>query len=312
MVEIDSNKPDRQEERRAEERKQDHRRQIEKKMQNEPMKTFEAKLSEKTAQEKGDKDSVARNLHDLKKTKEEKQSLLDKILGVAKDKDSQQEKARVEGLQKHAKEEQAKEEKKNVGEEASRFDDMKKAKKEDVAQKAKKESSEQAQEGHKRVAEKEDGERGGSGGSGQGSEKDSGTGQRSLRQGSEFSGDKEDGEAFEQKVKDGLIAHVAGRQGFSSGTFDQNAKTFTPRDLDDIVSAVSLGINEKGEEEFSVELTDEYFDGLTLQAARTDQGVVLKFVCPNASVRSTFLKCRPTVYRHLKTKDIDVYRIDIV
>ena len=97
-----------------------------------------------------------------------------------------------------------------------------------------------------------------------------------------------------------------------AGGFQKDARNFTREDIDEIVSSVQLGFNEHGEEEFSVQLTDRYYDGLKVAATRTKEGVVIKFICPNASVRSTFIKCRPQLYLQFKGKGIGVVRIDII
>ncbi|EKD50588.1 MAG: hypothetical protein ACD_62C00494G0003 [uncultured bacterium] len=310
MVDID-NRVDRHEERRTEEKRTEERRQIEKKLQQEPMRTFEAKLSEKTAQELQGKESVAKHMHDLKKSKEDKQSLLDRILGVIKDKSQENEKSRVNAAHRQGKDEQRKETKKRIVEEdfkakQTREDDK------GSSQKTQKKEGEVSQEGHKRVAEKEEGD--GGGGFGQGGGRDSQSGERSFDQGaqSKFGEDHKQAEQTKQDAVKGFVGQVREQSRFSSGGFQRGARNFTQQNLDEIVSAVQLGVNEKGEEEFSVELTDDYFEGLKIMATRTEQGVVVKFICPNVSVRSTFLKCRPQVYQQLRSKQIEVFRVDVV
>ena len=105
---------------------------------------------------------------------------------------------------------------------------------------------------------------------------------------------------------------VSKKKFFGQGGFQQNAKPFSPKDLDEIVSAVQIGFNEQGEQEFSIQLSDKYYEGLKVTATRTPEGVIVKFECPNVSVRSTFLKCRPQLYLQFKAKKIAVLRIDVV
>jgi hypothetical protein len=310
MVDIDKTRADRDEERRSENKRQDTRRTMEKRMQSEPMKTFESKLSEKAAQEQDAKKTVSRHLHDLKKSKEEKQSMLDRILGVAKDKAQETEKSRVNATHKHAQKQEKEEVGKKVVKEDFKSKQAKESEKEEGTQKMEKKEGEQSAEGHKRVAEKSESEDGGGGGFGESSEGESGAGDQSLGNRNQSGSDSDGKNAFStENLNQGKVGQ---QSSFSSGGFQQNAKSFSERDLDEIVSQVNIGMNERGEEEFTVELTDEYFEGLSIQATRTEEGVVVRFVCPNVGVRSTFLKYRPQVYQHLRNKHVNVYRIDIV
>lgn len=308
-MEIYDKQSDRHEERRTDEKKTEARRNLEKKMQTEPMKTFEAKLAEKAAHEITSKESIQRQTMDQKQTKEEKQSLMDKILGVAGEKAQEEKKARVGAV--HREGERHFEEEKSKRHADADFD-VHKTKEEGDPGRTQKKGGEHSAEGHKRVAEKEDDQSsGGSGGSGREGFADA---EQSGQQ-SSSSNSRQDARAFKQKIvqheRDRLSAILKSR-GFGSGGFTSDARDFTSHDLDEIVSAVELGVNEHGEQEFSVQLTDDYFDGLKLQATRTDAGVVIKFVCSNVGVRSTFLKFRPKIYRHFKAKGISVQRIDVV
>ena len=114
------------------------------------------------------------------------------------------------------------------------------------------------------------------------------------------------------KARQGVAAiRDAAGSGAGSGAW-KNARPFESKNLDEIVTEFQLVLNQKGEEEFTVTFTDHFFDGLKVQATRTDKGVVVKFICPNAQTRGTFVRYRPHVYSHFKAKNIAIFRIDVV
>ena len=117
----------------------------------------------------------------------------------------------------------------------------------------------------------------------------------------------------------GIATAAAGtrpsRISFATGIGGQGARKqggFSKQNLDEMVSAVFVGLNEKKEEEMEIHLSDEYFSGLKLKATHTSAGVVITFLCPNADVKKVFLLNRPQIYARLKDKKISVFRIDIV
>jgi len=304
-MEIDNKNVDREEERRSDRKRQDQRNQQEKQMQKQGMKTFEAKLSEKTASEITQKETAKQNWHDSKKSKQDKQNLLEKIIGVAKEKTEDDGKTRVKSVMKH--EEEKKEDTKDDAKQADAKHDQKTELKSDAPEK----KGEVAEDGHKRVAEKEE-QDGGSGSSGGGS---AGADTESGKQSSTFgygAGSEDSEKNYDEVAMSQEKVNPVSKMGESGGGFDADARGFEEKDLDEIVAHVELSLNEDGEESFTVELSDAYFDGLTIQTTRTDEGVVLRFICPNISVRSTFLKQRPKVYKHLMSVEIDVCRIEIV
>ena len=311
-MEID-NTNNRDDERRTEQRKQQAKTDAERKQKLEPMKTFEAKLSEKaTADEAGKKSQQTANRDQLKSQKD-KQDILKKILDSGgKTRSELDHNARVAEMQEELQKRQSGEETafveklKDEGDDDIHHEKTKSADRTDE-----KGSGEVSEDGHKRVAEKQDGE-GGSPGSGGG---DSSSGQQGADAGSSFSGDHKDQGQSQSRVKDlfgsFVLAPLSGNASGQHG-FQQNARQFAPQDLDELVAHVQLGLNRGGEEFFSIELSDKYFQGLKLLATRTPQGIVIRFECPNIAVRSTFLKYRPQVYAHLKAKNISVFRVDIV
>lgn len=309
MVEInDYSDVEKDDERAAERKKDQQRHDLEKLQRQQPMRTFEAKLAEKAAHEINVKEGSFYSEHEKNKTKEEKQNLLDEIIGVAKDKDDEQNHARVASVAKRA--EQEYETKKEKRLDDHEFD-AKKSEEKDAATNTQKKDGSTSSEGHKRVSERyDDGSGGGAGGgAGQGGQQGNGGSDSS----GSHSGSQQDKNLFSQaseKAKMNRVGAVAGT--FAQKGFDSRARQFKPENLDEIVSAVQLGMNEHGEEEFTVELGDDYFHGLKIKATRTDSGVVVKFVCPNPSVRGTFLKFRQQVYAHFKQKDISVQRVDVV
>lgn len=305
---------DRDEDRQVEEGQARNKRETERRQQRESMKTFEAKLTEKTAHELTTKETAARQTHDLKKSKEEKQSLLDKILGVAKEKAGDGEKAHVKAVQQQ--QEKAFEDKKSRKSADGEFEE-KKADEKKTTQKSDTKKSEMAEEGHRRVVEKGQEQGGGGAGSGGGSS-DGSSGQQGS---STHLGGQSQGQSERELLKKGVgkeqftaqMNQTVSKTKFQGqGGFQQNSKPFTPKDLDEIVSAVQLGFNEQGEQEFSIQLSDKYYEGLKVVATRAPEGVVIRFECPNVSVRSTFLKCRVQLYLQFKAKKIAVARIDIV
>lgn len=338
---IDNRDIDRVEERHNEEKKVENRRDVEKRMQYQPMKTFEAKLAEKAAHEITAKESAFREAHDQKKTKKEQQSLLDKIIGTVKSRETEKDKGkeliisqkvaeeydlehlnekRVPGLkfqeqksaEKHVtekvQEEKVLEGKKSLKELSA---DKKPV---DRADPQESQETERSPEGHKRVVEKEqDQGEGHSGGSGQGfgggsdGQGGSGFGQQSGQQ----QGKEQLYRSKEALKSKGWISRTL-RSGNESRGFDRNARDFSDQELDEIVSSVQVGMNAQGEEEFAVTLGDDYFTGLKVVATNTSEGVVLKFICPTKQVLSTFLKFRPKVYARFLSKNISVVRIDVI
>lgn len=309
MIEID-NSDRASEERRLQEKKVEEKKQLEKKMQREPMKTFEAKLSEKTASEITSKDSqIYKMKQEAKEKSEENQKVLEKVLGEASEKTDSRNQERLAALRQQTeqeyeqrdertKERRLENKREHTHEEKNRLDAHKK------------DSQEVSPEGHRRVSERYQGggEQGGrnmSGGGGKG--------------GDEFGqGSKDNSKALlDSKVAKGqqktvnfnaVAAKVKTR--LMAG-YEKNARTFTEENLDEIVQQIDFAINGFGEEEFTVTLSDDYFEGLQIKATRTDEGVVVTLDCPNVSVRSTFLKYRHRLYNHLKAKDVAVFRIDV-
>ncbi|MBF0104881.1 MAG: hypothetical protein HQM16_06095 [Deltaproteobacteria bacterium] len=359
---------DRHEERRLDEKKTENRRDNEKRLQNQPMRTFEAKLAEKTAHEITSKDSALRQAHDQKTSKKEQQSLLDKIIGTVKAKDTEKEKVKPDAVAKEVIEEyeeqgQRTKERfnaalKHLGHKDGRRLEEKSLEEKDMEEKALDEkaldekaldekalgekdqlqrqekavekvrsdkrdsdddhvedkdskNSEQSAEGHKRVAEKTEEQGGGQSGGGQGGSYGDEKGQGGFGQ---QSGGQDREKHAALTLKGSFKDRVSGikKMGGGSRGFQRDARDFASDNLDEIVTSVQLNVNEAGETEFSVELSDEYFEGLKVVATRTAGGVVLKFVCPNTQVLSTFLKFRTKVYERFMQKNISVLRIDVV
>jgi hypothetical protein len=321
-IEINNNDNDagREEERDIERKRDQNRRDVERKLRHEPMKTFEAKLSEKASKEMALHDSLEHgHLKNLKKEREEKQSLLEKIMGVAKNKESEKEKGVAEKIHRQSEHEfEDREGKRQIVHDEN---DLFETKKDDHTETKKtgEKTGEYSEEGHRRVAEKQDGKEGGASGGG-GSDSGSGAMDSGVGGGAAgFAQDSGTGKNKDQtyeklvlKARQGVAAiRDAAGSGAGSGSW-KNARPFESKNLDDIVTEVQLGLNQKGEEEFTVTLTDHFFDGLKVQATRTDKGVVVKFICPNAQTRGTFVRYRPQVYAHFKAKNISIFRIDVV
>lgn len=304
---IDNRDIDREEERQVERKKDENRRKLEQKMKYEPMKTFEAKLSEKSAGEQASKESALRDAHHQKKSKEEKDGLLNKIIGTVKDKGMEQDKSKVAAV--HKQEEHEAEDKKSEKLLDAEFE-VDEEDKTESQQKTDQKKGEVSEDGYRRVSEKDQQGEGGSGGFGSGEEGFS-DGEQGFGSGSNPQ-DKD-------QLSKGKFSEIHGKVGgikkgkFGQGGFNRGAKNFSKQNLDEIVSSVELGLNELGQEEFAVELTDEYFDGLRVSAVREEGGeVVLKFECPNIQVRSTFLKQRPQVHARLKAQGIQVKRVEVL
>jgi hypothetical protein len=307
------------EERRIQQSREQNRVTQERKRASEPMRTFEAKLSEKASHEAGLKDSAARQSRQQQKDTEERESLIEKIIGAASSKEDEDaahatDKARVSGKKFEDEHDSSRREAEYEDRVARHSDDLDGTTDKKSSTSGDKKKSEVSEEGYRRVAEKQDdGEAGGFGGGMGGDAGGHGAGSGTQGGGSGFgSGGQNPKENLFAKDLMARQALQPVRKGSDSGRgFQQNAKPFTPRDLDGIVSKVEVGLKGDGEEFFSVELSDRYFDGLKLKAVRTEQGVVVKFLCPNVSVRSTFLKYRPAVIARLKEKGIAVFRVDV-
>lgn len=311
MIEIDSTRDrERDDERKVQEKKQQQKLDLEKKMQEEPMKTFQAKLTEKTAHELTSKETqVYKQAQEEKQTTEEKKSLLNQVISSTTEKASEQDKMRIAALKQQGEREyQEKDDKikdKRLDEKRADSKDGKESKQ--VHDSGKKGGGEVSEEGYKRVAEREQGEGGGGFGQGFG--------------GGEDSDNNSFGPDSKKQLVKGQVANNADSKGVfhaalrlhtkMQGGFDKNARDFSDRDLDEIVSQVQYGLNEYGEEEFSVTLTDDYYAGLKILSQRTENGVVLQIQCPNVAIRSTFLKYRHRVYHHLMARGIEVHRVEV-
>ncbi|MBI4411756.1 MAG: hypothetical protein HY541_04665 [Deltaproteobacteria bacterium] len=187
-----------------------------------------------------------------------------------------------------------------------------------------------SEEGHSRVAAKEShhqgggadsgtgsgssGGGGGGGGSGSAGGQGGGGGSFSGSQGGRsdqgFSGKKDipsKGGATSAGGRSARISFTAGIGGQGAGK-----RGFSTQNLDQMVEAVFVGLNNRREEEMEVHLSDEYFSGLKLKATNTSAGVVITFLCPNADVKKMFLLNRPQIYARFKEKKISVHRVDIV
>lgn len=316
-MDIYNNNDNRDEERRIEQRRQQSRTDAERRHKAEPMRTFEAKLSEKASHEAALKESQAKQSNQLKKNRKDKEeSLLNKILDVAgKESKEKVDPAKVHELEQQYDPETGEEETKlekelNLSEEKNKTDEKKAGKEVD------KKSSEYSEEGHRRVAEKEsEGQsQGGMGGDSGGYDQDSGTGSSFSQSGSGSGQERQpsDKTSLKEFMVKNKVAGLSSLGAREQRGFKNSARNFTTENLDEIVKNVEVGFNEQGEEFFGITLSDPYFKDLQVQSLRTEQGIVVKFLCPNIEVRSTFIKYRPRLYAHFKTKNISVFRIDVV
>lgn len=311
MVNIDND--NRNEEKRIEEQRQNSRRESEKRKQVEPMRTFEAKLSEKAALEKGRQNTQTKANKELKQEIDKKQKFLTKVFGS--------ENKSTSSLDVNAKIQEMRlkdgdgEDQKLKNKFSNKLDESKDA--DGLQQKKDSQKAEQkkgvSDEGHRRVAEKQGDE--GSAGFGRGGQE-------------AFAGDDSQGSSFGSDADSQSDSNknwqqfVSGRGGSASkrvststsfqGGFQKEARDFDRKNLDEIVTAIATGTNAFGEEFLTVEMSDQYFEGLKLKATRTPEGVVVTFHCPNLAVRSTFIKSRHQIYIHLKSKNVSVFRIDVV
>lgn len=316
------------------EQRETARKDQQRKQAQKPVATFEAKLSEKTTHDHAMQNSDVHRTFVLKEAKKEKLSIIDKLIQETKPKEAEERKrpatttVKPKTEKKTDFETEAEELRRKSGEAEPDETDNVDRSGEDAEvdeseestghEKTSEKEGEVSSEGHKRVAEKQEG------GSGEGGTGGGGGGQS---QGESFgsqqgfgSGGGDSDERRDDKSAYGAVAHAASMQTagalagrFSGGgSFQQKSRPFKSENLDGIVSKVQVGLNENQEEFFSVDLNDAYFEGLKVQALKTPQGVVLKFVCPNLAVRSTFIRERPKLYEHLRAKNVSVFRIDIV
>ncbi len=184
-------------------------------------------------------------------------------------------------------------------------------------------------DGHERVAAKQsqhqDGGGTGGGGSGGGSSGNTsgGQGQGSLGgnasgSGGSGGGRQSDGKQTQASFKGSssfAVKQVGSNFGAQTGNESGDKgdkKRFSQKNLDDLVAAVSVGLNEHLEEEMKVDLTDEIFSGLKLKATRTSLGIVVTFICPNRVVKETFAQQRQQIYARLKAKNILVHRVEVI
>lgn len=325
---IEINDNSNRDDQRVEQDKQKARKDLERRQQHRPMETFEAKLSEKSAHEviRPQTDVARFRLH--KELKKEKASVIEKLIKGAKPSTTDEKRAPDEAQRRFSgktprrvpfDEDVVKQDPQAPSEEVVDGREPEVLVEDESTPSETQEESKEgevASDGHKRVAEKgrEDSGSGMGGGGGQESgQGDQGTSGQSFGSGHQgMGGDKKKEFTVDRDGVVGGVRQAAGAKGQGAGGFQNQQRPFTSKNLDDIVAGVQIGLNEKGEQVFAVSLEDSYFDGLNLQAVRTPQGVVLKFVCPNFTVRNTFIRERPLIYERLKAKNISVFRIDIV
>lgn len=312
-MEIDNN----DEERRVEQRRAQEKLAVEQRQKKEVQRSFEAKLSEKTAQEKESLESQIRTANELQEEIKERQSLLDKILGVAgKEQADQAGNSKIQH-KKYLEEQEGKEQKFDLEQKEHAKVEMKERKSEKANVENEKKKGEEVGEGHRRIEERAHSDQGGRGEGNFSGSQNQGGGSHGRDSGSDSGSESRSRGQELQKmtVKDlenRYRLHPIKKGVPLSAQFLPNPRAFKSENLNEMVSRIQTGLTRSGEDFFAVELSDDYFDGLKVQATRTADGVVLKFMCPNASVRSTFVKHRLAVYAALQAKNVSVFRIDVI
>lgn len=307
-----------EEEKDAERRKDKARHDLERRQATRAMETFEGKFGEKTALKKITTEN-AQKIKLQEENKKEKVSLIEKLIQTKQSPEvSEQKNDQATLFQNRAKkihdEEQFRQENAvDLSRQESEIENnetLDNSVEEKHNEKTEKKNSDVAEDGHRRVVnhQHQSGYGGGSGGNSSGNDSHSG-GQSFHSQ--DQQNQQQSQSAVISFTSKNLQEAPSSQRSFQQ-SFDQNARQFTKENLDELVSHVQLGLNSELQDFFEVQLNDQYFNGLKIQTTRTDNGVVLQFICPNVSVKSTFLKNRPAVYERLMQKGIKVFRIDIV
>ncbi len=314
-MEIDNNKRGEiDEQQRIEKSREKNRKDVERRQQQDGAKAFAAKLAQKTQQDVTRKDMLSRNKSDKRKsdTKEGEASLMERLLGAAKENQQAEAHGKVDRHQEALREDhrtaEAKDEFREETSGSHEATDTKSTVKDSQFEKV-----QTANEDHRRIDDH--GQQGGQGG-GQGGDAKGGGAQQGMGGGG-FSGDRKDNAPVvggDGKPVKGVGTFSVRQSGTGTqGRFQGGSQQFTQQDLDGIVASVQLTQSgASGGARLTVQLENAYFEGLAIEAEQTPQGTVIKFICPNTAVRSTFVRYRPQVYEHFKAKGIAVFRIDIV
>ena len=263
-MEIDNQ--NREEEQRIEQQRTSAQENAKRQHKTDLTKTFEAKLSEKSALQEGQKTSQAKANQELKQAKEDQKRIFEKVMGSdAKNQISKDHETKVQQMRIKSEEEFKENEKNIFDHEVNEQWDNKQADK-THAQKAMQTSEkkgEVSEEGHRRVAEKQDSENEGSGGG-----SDTGGNQDF---GSESSDSQSDTGTFGQNQSQNVKGNIneffssVPTGNFSQQGFQRNAKPFTEQDLDEIVPAGCVPSTTRGVVEFmySTRFFISIFDALS-------------------------------------------------
>lgn len=301
---IDNDNSDNYEARRNEQRRLLEKQQAKAQQEQNPMKSFEAKLSKQASQEAAAKHSMVKSEQDLKRETEQKGEFLKKILGS----DASDSKADLHAKARHHEEAFAQQktlEKKDKDHTLENKLDEKE--KREQKTEGDKKSSDVSAEGHKKVGQIEkDGD----------NEKGSGMGgQNSSSGGEESSGGESkshDQSGSQKQFQNPVFVQGTLQKDFQDSAGDgSDSERREMQELDEIVASVQHAFLENGEEVFAVQMTNEFFEGLRIEAKRQASGVVLTFLCPNVLVRSQMTKLKSKVLKRFEEKNIQVLEVKI-
>ena len=274
--------------------------------EKDPMRSFEAKLSKESVREEATRDSLRKSQQELKKTVEENAAVLKKILGdkagesaadlTTKAKYHEQAFLQQKGLkgkvleQKNVEKEDEEEEydaKLDTAENQSEAQDVDHSEQKIIGILDEGSSSE---------------DQSFSGGGGGASSQDSNSGSES---------DAELQNLLDGQVVPGRIATQAGGADFSQSFGSNDSSQMSPEDLDHIVASVQHLLTQNGDEVFTVQLKNEFFEGLQIETRRTPEGIVLTLICPNVLVRTEMLRHKNAILKRFAEKQIQVQEVEL-
>ncbi len=286
---------------RAEQRRQIEKQQIKAQQERDPLRSFEAKLSTQAAKEEAARESLKKTDREVKKMLEDKGDFLRKVLGE-KDVNSA---ADLQARAKRHEQEFAKQKgliARDLGEKIQeKRDDRKKT---DSQHESETDDAQNTAEGHKKVVEIETHD---DGSAGQGFSGGGGDSQDSNDRG--FDSGAGDSAFGKPDQTDGLNVKAFAEAGDFSGSDGGAQFSFSREDLDQIVASIQHNFLANGEEVFAVQLTNEFYDGLKIEATRTERGVVLTFLCPNVLVRTQMLRQKDAIRARFADKQIQVREV---
>lgn len=287
---------------RAEQRRQIAKQQAKEMHEKNPMRSFEAKLAKDVSREDAKREALSRTQHEVKKDLEEKGNVLKRILGD-KASDSLADLTSKAKQHEDAFYQQKSLQKKVAGDKLEKKDN------EDDQDEFNAERAEHTPETQDAkqderiigILDEHASQEGQSFAGGGGSFSDDAQQQDSAA----FSGTEDESALMPQSKNQAVFGGGAGL----SQEFGSSASGFSEDDFDQLIAQVQHSFLGNGDELFSVQLKNDFFDGLKIEAQRLPTGVVLTLVCPNVLVRTQLAKTKDEILKRFAAKNIQVHEV---